>query len=168
MTCAIHARDVRFHYPDGRAALDGVDLPVRHGEPVAGPRPNGPRQTARTPKGVVVLLHGLTDSPFSLRHVATLYRDRGFAVVAIRMPGHGTVPAGLTHVPWEDWSAATELAVREARRRVPAPVPLPGVGLLNGGPPRHQERATIDHHTTPCRPPSPTPRGPRGSGTTRS
>ncbi|MES1164045.1 MAG: alpha/beta hydrolase, partial [Rhizobacter sp.] len=89
--------------------------------------PQGP------PKGVVVLLHGLTDSPFSLRHVATLYRDRGFAVVAIRMPGHGTVPAGLTHVPWEDWSAATELAVREARRRVPAPLPLHVVGFSNGG-----------------------------------
>ncbi|MDM0035536.1 alpha/beta hydrolase [Variovorax sp. J22P271] len=85
------------------------------------------------PKGVVVLLHGLTDSPFSLRHVATLYRDHGFAVVAIRMPGHGTVPAGLTHVQWEDWSAATQLAVREARRRVPAPLPLHAVGFSNGG-----------------------------------
>ena len=89
--------------------------------------PQGP------PKGAVVLLHGLTDSPFSLRHVATLYRDRGFVVVAIRMPGHGTVPAGLTHVQWEDWSAATQLAVREARRRVPAPLPLHVVGFSNGG-----------------------------------
>ena len=89
--------------------------------------PQGP------PKGVVVLLHGLTDSPFSLRHVAALYRERGFAVVAIRMPGHGTVPAGLTHVQWEDWSAATQLAVREARRRVPAPLPLHVVGFSNGG-----------------------------------
>jgi len=85
------------------------------------------------PKGTVVLLHGLTDSPYSLRHVATLYRDRGFVVVAIRMPGHGTVPAGLTHVQWEDWSAATQLAVREARRRVPAPLPLHVVGFSNGG-----------------------------------
>lgn len=89
--------------------------------------PQGP------PKGAVVLLHGLTDSPYSLRHVATLYRDRGFAVVAIRMPGHGTVPAGLTHVQWEDWSAATQLAVREARRLVPAPLPLHVVGFSNGG-----------------------------------
>lgn len=89
--------------------------------------PQGP------PKGAVVLLHGLTDSPYSLRHVATLYRDRGFVVVAIRMPGHGTVPAGLTHVQWEDWSAATRLAVREARRRVPAPLPLHVVGFSNGG-----------------------------------
>ena len=30
------------------------------------------------PIGAVVLLHGLTDSPYSLRHIAKLYRDRGF------------------------------------------------------------------------------------------
>ncbi|WP_431276833.1 alpha/beta hydrolase [Variovorax ureilyticus] len=85
------------------------------------------------PRGAVVLLHGLTDSPYSLRHVARLYRDRGYVVVAIRMPGHGTVPAGLTKVDWEDWSEATRLAVREARRRVPAPLPLHVVGFSNGG-----------------------------------
>ena len=86
-----------------------------------------------TPRGAVVLLHGLTDSPYSLRHIARLYRDRGFVVVAIRMPGHGTVPSGLTHVDWEDWSEATRLAVREARRRVAAPLPLHIVGFSNGG-----------------------------------
>ncbi len=89
--------------------------------------PKGP------PLGAVVLLHGLTDSPYSVRHIANLYRDRGFVAVAIRMPGHGTVPAGLTGVDWEDWSEATRLAVREARRRVPAPLPLHIVGYSNGG-----------------------------------
>ncbi len=84
-------------------------------------------------KGAVVLLHGLTDSPYSLRHIAYLYQQRGFVVVAIRLPGHGTVPAGLTDVAWEDWLAATHLAVKEARRRVPAPLPLQIVGYSNGG-----------------------------------
>jgi alpha-beta hydrolase superfamily lysophospholipase len=86
-----------------------------------------------TPVGVVVLLHGLTDSPYSLRHVAQYYRDRGFVAIGLRLPGHGTVPAGLTDVRWEDWMAATRLAVREARRRVPAPTPLHLVGFSNGG-----------------------------------
>jgi alpha-beta hydrolase superfamily lysophospholipase len=85
------------------------------------------------PVGAVVLLHGLTDSPFSSRHIAEHYRERGFVAVAIRLPGHGTVPAGLARIRWEDWSAATRLAVREARRRVgPAP-PLHVVGYSNGG-----------------------------------
>ncbi len=89
--------------------------------------PDGP------PRGAVVLLHGLTDSPYSLRHVAQRYRDRGFLAIGIRIPGHGTVPAGLSDVRWEDWMAATRLAVREARRRVPAPAPLHLAGFSNGG-----------------------------------
>jgi len=85
------------------------------------------------PLGAVVLLHGLTDSPYSLRHIARDYRDHGFVVIAIRLPAHGTVPAALTDVAWEDWSAATRLAVREARRRVESPLPLHMVGFSNGG-----------------------------------
>jgi alpha-beta hydrolase superfamily lysophospholipase len=83
--------------------------------------------------GAVVLLHGLTDSPYSLRHIARVYRDHGFVVIAIRLPAHGTVPGALTDVAWEDWLAATRLAVREARRRVGPSLPLHMVGFSNGG-----------------------------------
>lgn len=89
--------------------------------------PDGP------PVGAVVLLHGLTDSPYSLRHIATQYLKRGFTVVAIRLPAHGTTPAALTQIRWPVWLAATRLAVREARRRAPAPAPLHIVGFSNGG-----------------------------------
>ena len=89
--------------------------------------PDGP------PVGAVVLLHGLTDSPYSLRHVARRYRELGYVAIAIRLPAHGTVPAALTDVEWEDWMAATRLAVREARRRVGPSLPLHIVGFSNGG-----------------------------------
>ncbi|MEX3634613.1 alpha/beta hydrolase [Paraburkholderia sp. BR14320] len=85
------------------------------------------------PVGAVVLLHGMTDSPFSLRHIARHYRDRGFIAIGIRLPGHGTVPAGLTDAHWQEWAAATRLAVREARRRVGPEKPLELVGFSNGG-----------------------------------
>jgi alpha-beta hydrolase superfamily lysophospholipase len=85
------------------------------------------------PIGAVVLLHGLTDSPYSQRHIAESYRDHGFVAIVIRLPGHGTVPAGLTDVEWEDWVAATRLAVREARRRIAPSAPLHIVGFSNGG-----------------------------------
>ncbi|MBY0276878.1 alpha/beta hydrolase [Candidatus Binatia bacterium] len=85
------------------------------------------------PAGAVVLLHGLTDSPYSQRHLARLYREHGFVAIAIRLPGHGTVPGGLTGIDWEDWLAATRLAVREARRRVGPSLPLHVVGYSNGG-----------------------------------
>ncbi len=90
-------------------------------------------EPAGAPAGAVVLLHGLTDSPYSMRGVARRYRDRGYVAVVIRLPGHGTVPAGLTGVDWQAWSQATRLAVREARRRAPAPAPLHVVGYSNGG-----------------------------------
>lgn len=85
------------------------------------------------PVGVAVFLHGLTDTPYSLRHIAKRYTERGFISIGIRVPGHGTVPAALTDVTWEDWMAATKLAVREAKARYDASLPLHIVGFSNGG-----------------------------------
>ncbi|WP_426186838.1 alpha/beta hydrolase [Pseudomonas sp. NFXW11] len=90
-------------------------------------RPAGP------PRGVVVLLHGLTDSPYSLRHIARRYVEHGYLAIGLRLPGHGTVPAALTDAHWQDWLAATRLALRTARAEVPAPAPLDIVGYSNGG-----------------------------------
>ena len=86
---------------------------------------------AAAPAGVAVLLHGLTDAPYSLRHVALDYQANGWAVVAVRLPGHGTVPAGLTKASVEQWEAATRLAVREAMRVAPGK-PIHLVGYSNG------------------------------------
>ncbi len=89
--------------------------------------PEGP------PKGAVALLHGLTDAPYSLRHVAEFYRSRGYVAVGIRMPGHGTVPGGLERAEWPQWMAATRLAIREAERLAGPEKPLDIVGYSNGG-----------------------------------
>lgn len=89
--------------------------------------PDGP------PRGAVVMLHGLTDAPYSMRHLAQRYREHGFVAIAIRLPGHGMVPGGLTRVEWEEWAAAARLAVREAVRRAGTSVPLHMVGYSNGG-----------------------------------
>jgi alpha-beta hydrolase superfamily lysophospholipase len=89
--------------------------------------PDGP------PLGAVVFLHGLTDSPYSLRHIARRYRADGWVAVAPRLPAHGTVPAALSTVQWEEWLAATRLAVREARRLAGPSAPIHLVGFSNGG-----------------------------------
>ena len=67
--------------------------------------------------GAVLLVHGLTDSPYSMRSLADLFFARGFYVLVLRLPGHGTVPAGLLQVRWEDWYGAVELAARHAAQR---------------------------------------------------
>ena len=83
--------------------------------------------------GAVVFLHGLTDTPYSLRHIANRYREKGFIAIGIRMPAHGTTPGALTDIAWEDWMAATRLVVREAKRRIEPGMPLHIVGFSNGG-----------------------------------
>ena len=67
-------------------------------------------------RGAVVLLHGLTDSPYSVRHLAENYQQHGFVAVVPRLPGHGTAPGALTDVDWEAWLAHRASAVREATR----------------------------------------------------
>ena len=70
-----------------------------------------------TIRGAVLLVHGLSDSPYSMRAVAEIFRDQGFYVLVLRLPGHGTIPSGLLNVRWEDWYAAVELAAKHAASR---------------------------------------------------
>lgn len=88
---------------------------------------------AGEPVGGAVLVHGLTDTPYSMRSIGLDLRDRGYHVVALRVPGHGTVPAGLTDTTWEDWVAAVRIAARDVRTRIGAGKPLVLVGYSNGG-----------------------------------
>jgi alpha-beta hydrolase superfamily lysophospholipase len=88
---------------------------------------------AAEPAGGALLVHGLTDAPYALRSIAEDLRGRGFHVVVLRVPGHGTVPAGLTAVLWEDWLGAVRVAARDLRTRIGATAPLLLVGYSNGG-----------------------------------
>ena len=83
--------------------------------------------------GGALLVHGLTDSPYSLRTIGEDLRARGYQVLALRVPGHGTVPAGLTDVTWEDWLAAVRVGARHLRMAIGPDKPLVLVGYSNGG-----------------------------------
>ena len=85
------------------------------------------------PVGGALLVHGLTDAPYSLRSIGEDLRTRGYYVVVLRVPGHGTVPAGLIGVTWEDWLAAVRVAARDIRTHIKAGTPLLLVGYSNGG-----------------------------------
>ena len=84
-------------------------------------------------RGGALLVHGLTDSPYSMRAVADALSARGYYVLALRMPGHGTVPGGLTRATAEDWMAAVRMGARHVRTTVGDGRPLVLVGYSNGG-----------------------------------
>ena len=84
------------------------------------------------PRGAVLLLHGLTDSPYSMRSIGEHLASRGYEVVGLRLPGHGTAPSGLLSFQIEDMQAAVRLAARDLQRRGPPDRPLFLVGYSNG------------------------------------
>lgn len=53
----------------------------------------------------VLLVHGLTDSPYHMRHLADFFQRNGFRVMAILLPGHGTQAGDLLEVKWQSWAA---------------------------------------------------------------
>ena len=69
------------------------------------------------PRGGVLLIHGLSDSPYSMRALAQFLHRQGYYVVGLRLPGHGTTPAGLLHVKWQDFAAATRLAALHVQQQ---------------------------------------------------
>jgi esterase/lipase len=70
------------------------------------------------PKAGVLLLHGLSDSPYSLRAIAETLHEQGYYVLGLRMPGHGTIPSGLVHTNWQDTAAAVKLAIVHLNKQI--------------------------------------------------
>ncbi len=60
----------------------------------------------------VLLTHGLSDSPYHMRHLADFFQRNGFRVMAVLLPGHGTQPGDLLDVRWEDWAEALAFGVQ--------------------------------------------------------
>jgi len=80
--------------------------------------------------GGVLVLHGFTGNPFSMRPLAQRCAQAGYSVELPLLPGHGTEVADIVATRWADWSgvaleAFDELATRCERVAV--------VGLSMGG-----------------------------------
>jgi len=80
----------------------------------------------------VLLIHGLSDSPYSMRALGKKLHDSGAWVLGLRVPGHGTAPSGLVEVRRQDMAAAVKLAARHVKKAIGAK-PFYLVGYSNGG-----------------------------------
>ena len=78
----------------------------------------------------VLVLHGFTGNPQSMRGLAESLAAAGFAVELPLLPGHGTSVDDMLPTRWDDWSSTAEKVYRDLasrKRRVVV------VGLSMGG-----------------------------------
>jgi carboxylesterase len=75
---------------------------------------------ATSPRGHigVLLCHGFTASPVSMRRWAEHLSEQGYAVSAPLLPGHGTSWQDLNTTTWDDWRVEVERAFEALRDRV--------------------------------------------------
>jgi alpha-beta hydrolase superfamily lysophospholipase len=85
------------------------------------------------PRGAVLLIHGMSDSPYSLRTLGKALNQRGFWVIGMRMPGHGTAPSGLRHVSRYDMAAAVRIGMTHLDKKVNGK-PVHIIGYSTGAP----------------------------------
>lgn len=70
----------------------------------------------------VVVLHGFTGNPSSMRGVADSMVTAGFDVELPRLPGHGTSIDDMRSTGWHDWLGETQRAIDDVVARVDAAV----------------------------------------------
>lgn len=64
----------------------------------------------------VLLIHGLTDSPFTFHYLAAALYEAGYNVRTMLLPGHATAASDLTEVDIDDWQAHTDYAISQTSK----------------------------------------------------
>jgi carboxylesterase len=88
-----------------------------------------PLSFAGSDRGVLVL-HGFTGNPSSMRSLAERAAAAGYTVELPRLPGHGTTVEDMMTTTWDDWSGAALAAYDELAERCER---VAIVGLSMGG-----------------------------------
>ena len=84
------------------------------------------------PHGVLVS-HGFTGNPSSMRPLAERFAEAGFAVELPRLPGHGTTVEDMLTTRWDDWIGEAEAAYGRLRARLGPDGRIVLAGLSMGG-----------------------------------
>jgi carboxylesterase len=88
----------------------------------------------------VLVVHGFTGTPASVRGIAEVMAGAGYDVELPRLPGHGTTITDMLGTEWSDWTGEVSRAVERLTARVAHVV---AVGQSMGG--TLVLRAALDH-----------------------
>lgn len=64
----------------------------------------------------VLLVHGFTGSPASMRPWGEFLHSKGYTVRVPLLPGHGTKPEDLNKVKWQEWPAKVQFELSQLRK----------------------------------------------------
>ena len=120
--------DARY-YVGSRYDPEGPALTLAPGQPYN----RSTRHTPAQPRGAALLIHGLSDAPYSMRALGAVLVAQGFEVTSLRLPGHGTLPSAMMRMHDDDWVAAVHVAARDISRRLPPGQPFYVAGYSTGG-----------------------------------
>ena len=101
-------------HDDNREAVLKANMPFEL-RPDEGRFPKG--KDGKYRKGIL-LIHGLSDSPYLLQPLARHLQKQGFLVRALLLPGHGTVPGDLLNIRYQEWIRAVQYGVRGMKGEV--------------------------------------------------
>jgi len=79
------------------------------------PKDNFPA-CAEGKKTAVLLIHGLTDSPFSMSDIGKIFNQKCYFTRSLIIPGHALTPGALLSVDYTDWIRAVDFALNDLRK----------------------------------------------------
>lgn len=102
MLCPIQTPTSKLLYPD-------LDLDLQLVVDLVAPfeLPAGEGKTG------ILLIHGLTDSPYLFHDIAHEFYQQGISVRTLLLPGHGTAPEALINTSERQWRRAANYAIRQ-------------------------------------------------------
>jgi carboxylesterase len=89
-----------------------------------------PMSHTGTREAGVLVLHGFTGNPSSMRQQADAFAELGYHVELPRLPGHGTSLDDMLPTRWADWTGEVEVAYQRLAARADKIVVM---GLSMGG-----------------------------------
>jgi len=76
------------------------------------PDEQGTKHPSRSkPSKGILLIHGLTDSPFVFHDLAAFFGEQGFTVRTLLLPGHGTAAGDLIGISYKQWQKAASYGI---------------------------------------------------------